>query len=53
MKKTYHISVYNRTKQQRELMYEVYTSKKKAQAMCDAMNKLDPTGVIGAYVVTK
>ena len=53
MAKKYRISVYNRTKQQRELMYEVYTSKKKAQAMCDAMNKADPDRAIGAHVITK
>ena len=41
MRKSYRISVYNRTADRRELMYERYTSKKKAQEMADAMNRVD------------
>lgn len=52
MKKTYRISVFNRTTGQRELMWNIYTSRKSAENMAEAMNKLDTNGTIGAKVVT-
>ena len=53
MKKTYRISVYNRTTQMRELMWERYSSRKKAQEFADAMNRVDPDNMIKAYVITE
>lgn len=53
MKKTYRISVYNRTTQMRELMWERFTSRKKATEFADAMNRLDPDNIIKVYVVTE
>ena len=42
MKKVYRISIRNASRDnKRELMYEVYTSKKRAQEMCDKLNSLD------------
>lgn len=51
MKKTYRISVFNRTTNQRELMWNRYTSKKKAQEFADKMNELDKDGIIQAKVI--
>lgn len=43
MKKTYRISIRNASRNNvREIDYAVYTSKKKAQAMCDTINRIDP-----------
>lgn len=53
MKKVYRISVFNRTTRQRELIYGEFTSKKKAESLAGAMNKVDPSGEIQAYVVVK
>ena len=50
MRKTYRISVFNRTKGQRELLWERYTSQKKAQEMVDKMNDIDKSGVIQARI---
>lgn len=50
MKKTYRISVFNRTTGQRELMWNSYTSKKKAQEFADKMNALDASHIIDARV---
>lgn len=50
MKKTYRISVFNRTTGQRELMWNRYTSKKKAQEFADKMNMLDASHTIDARV---
>jgi hypothetical protein len=50
MRKTYRVSVFNRTTGKRELMWERYTSKKKAQAFADKMNELDPDNIIKAMV---
>lgn len=50
MKKTYRISVFNRTTNKRELMWERYTSKKKAQEIADKMNELDINKIIDAKV---
>ena len=50
MRKTYRISVFNRHTGKRELMWDRYTSKKKAQAMADALNDCDPTDTILAKV---
>ena len=51
MRKTYRISVFNRTTGKREIMYERYKSKKVAQEMADKMNAVDPNGVIDARVI--
>ena len=53
MKKVYRISAYNRTTRMRELLFEEYTSRKKAQEMADRMNELDKDGIIKAFVVVK
>ena len=53
MEKTYRISVFNRTTGKRELMWERYTSKKKAQDFADKMNALDADGIIDARVFTE
>lgn len=53
MKKTYRISVYNRTTGKRELMWDRYTSKKKAQEMADAMNRVDTSNTVKAEVFTE
>lgn len=53
MKKTYRISVYNKTTGKRELMWERYTSKKKAQEFADKMNALDNSGNIDALVIVE
>ena len=50
MRKTYRISVFNRTTGKRELMWERYTSKKKAQEFADKMNELDTDKIIDARV---
>jgi hypothetical protein len=50
MKKTYRISVFNRTTGKRELMWDRYTSKKKAQEFADKMNALDVDKLIDARV---
>lgn len=43
MRKQYRISIRNASKNnQRELMWEAYSSKKAAQEMCDRMNAIDP-----------
>ena len=42
MRKQYRISVRNKSREnQRELMWEVYSSKKAAQEMCDKINAID------------
>ena len=51
MRKTYRISVFNRTTSQRELMWDRYTSKKRAQEFADKMNELDKEGIIQARVI--
>lgn len=51
MKKVYRISVCNQSTGKRELMYEEYTSRKKAIEMCDNMNNINSN--IDAQVVTK
>ena len=53
MKKIYRISVFNRTTKQRELIYEVFTSKKQAESFANAMNKVDISGEVQAYVVVQ
>jgi hypothetical protein len=53
MKKTYRISIYNKHIGKRELMWDRYTSKKKAQEMADALNDVDPTDTIKACVFTE
>lgn len=53
MKKTYRISVFNKHTGKRELMWDRYTSKKKAQEMADAMNDVDPTKTVAARVFTE
>lgn len=50
MRKTYRISVFNRHTGKRELMWDRYTSRKKAQEMVDALNDADPTKIIDARV---
>lgn len=50
MKNTYRISVYNRTTGKRELMWDRFTSKKKAQEMANAMNVCDPDKIVQARV---
>lgn len=50
MKQSYRISVFNRTTGKRELMWQRYTSKKKAQEFADKMNTLDEDKVINARV---
>ncbi|MBO5828895.1 MAG: hypothetical protein J6R59_10660 [Paludibacteraceae bacterium] len=50
MRKIYRISVFNRVMNRRELMWERYTSKKKAQEFTDKINKLDTDGIIQARV---
>ena len=51
--KKYRISVFNNTTKQRELIYGVFTSKKKAQSIANAMNKVDVSGTVQAYVVVQ
>lgn len=52
MSKVYRVSIRNASQgSARELLYEVYTSKKKAQAMCNAINAIDSNRE--ARVVTK
>lgn len=53
MRKVYRISVFNRTTGKRELTWMEYTSRKKAQAMADAMNDVDDDAIIDAQVVVK
>ena len=53
MKKSYRISVFNASTQQRELMYISFTSKKKAQEFSDKMNATDKGGTVRAYVVER
>ena len=53
MRKTYRISVFNRTTGKRELMWDTYTSKKRAQEMADSMNKVDASKTVKAEVVTE
>lgn len=50
MRKTYRISVFNKTTGRRELMWERYTSKKKAQEFANKMNELDVNRIIDARV---
>lgn len=50
MAKKYRISVYNKTTGKRELMWNTFTSKKKAQEMADKMNELDANKIIQARV---
>ena len=50
MKKTYRISIYNKHTGGRELLWERYTSRKKAQEMADALNDVDPCKIIDARV---
>lgn len=49
-RKTYRISVFNRTTGKRELMWERYTNRKKAQEFADKMNALDLENIINARV---
>ena len=52
MTKTYRISIKNASKgDQRQLMFEAYTSRKKAQEIADKINAVDPSRE--AYVVVK
>lgn len=52
MRKQYQISVRKKAKDnQRELMWEVYSSKKAAQDMCDKINAIDASRE--AYVVVR
>jgi hypothetical protein len=53
MKKSYRISVFNASTQQRELMYISFTSKKKAQEFADKMNAADKVGTVCAYVIER
>jgi hypothetical protein len=53
MKKSYRISVFNASTQQRELMYISFTSKKKAQEFADKMNAADKGGTVCAYVIER
>lgn len=53
MAKKYRISVFNRTTRQRELIYGIFTSKKQAESMANAMNKVDVSGEVQAYVVVQ
>jgi hypothetical protein len=53
MKKTYRISVYNKTMERRELLWTVYTSKKAAQLMIDAINALPNSNTVDAKLVVK
>ena len=50
MRKTYRISVFNKKIGKRELMWERYTSKRKAQEFADKMNECDIDGIINARV---
>ena len=49
--KKYRISVFNRTTKQRELIYGVFSSKKQAESVAGAMNKVDVSGELKAYVI--
>lgn len=51
MRKVYRISVCNQSTGKRELMYEEFTSRKKATEMCNSMNSINSN--IDAQVVTK
>ena len=53
MTKTYRISVHNRTTGKRELTWMTYPSRKKAQAMADAMNDVDDNNIVDAKVVVE
>lgn len=50
MRKTYRISVYNQSANCRELMWERFTSIKKAQEMADKMNDVDKNKIVNARV---
>lgn len=49
-KKSYRISVFNRTTGKREFMWERYTNQKSAQDIADRINNLDASKVIKAKV---
>lgn len=52
MKKIYRISVKNASKgNQRELLWASFSSRKKAQELCDKINALDESR--GAFIVVK
>lgn len=53
MKKVYRISVFNRARGTRELMWEEFTSRNKAQEYADRMNACDHDNVVDAKVVVK
>lgn len=53
MRKIYRISVFNRERKMRELTWMTYASRKKAQAMADAMNDVDDDNIVDAKVVVE
>ena len=53
MRKTYRISIFDKHMGKRMLLWDRYTSRKKAQELVDALNDADPTNTIQAKVFTE
>ena len=50
MKRSYRISVFNKTTGKREFMWEKYTKEEEAEKVADRINALDASNIIKAKV---